>query len=244
MKGSIVYRFETPIYLSSILYVNLIQKYSCINNCRFCGRPRNKRDIEKPNIYEKKAKSFLYLEKSPKVETVLKEINKKLKKEDKEIAFVGLGEPLIYLSKIIDVTKKLKKKYPNIKIRVDTNGATKAINENPLQVAKSLEKAGLDEIRVSVNAINKEEYNKLCRPKFKDSFNNLIRFVRTLNESKIDTYISFVVGFSDKIVKTRPKKDYIKFAKKLGINKKKIILRNYIDINIKGGMKNGNSKRI
>ena len=237
MKGNIVYRFKTPIYPSNILYVNLIQGYSCVNNCRFCGRPRNKKDIGKPNIYEKKAKSCLYLEKSPEVETVFKKIDKKIKKNDKEIAFIGLGEPLIYLSKIINIIKKLKKKYPKIKIRIDTNGVTKAINENPFKVAKSLEKAGLDEIRISVNASNKKEYNKLCRPKFKDSFNNLIKFVKALNNSDFYTYISFVIGFSDKTVKTRSKKDYIKFAKKLGINKKKIILRNYVDININGGIR-------
>jgi TatD family-associated radical SAM protein len=232
MKGKIVYRFETPVYPTNILYVNIIKSYSCVNDCRFCGRPRNKKDIGKPNIYEKKANSFLYLKESPSVKQVLNEINKGIKKDDEEIAFIGLGEPLIYLKKITTIIRELKNKYPKIKVRIDTNGATKEINNNPFKVASVLEKAGLDQIRISVNAINKEEYDILCRPKFKDAFENLIKFVKSLNKSKVNTYVSFVVGFNEGIVKTRPKKDYVDFALSVGIKEKNIILRDYVEVNM------------
>ena len=230
MKGKIVYRFETPVYPANILYINLIKNYSCVNNCRFCGRPRSKKDIGKPNIYEKKANSSLYLKESPTEKEVLTEIKKKIKKDDEEIAFIGLGEPLIYLDKILKITKELKIRYPKIRIRVDTNAATSKINENPTKVAEDLEKAGLDEIRISLNAINQKEYNNLCRPLFNNAFNKIKQFIKALSKTKIKTCVSFVVGFQDEKVKTRPKKDYIKFAQSLGINKKNIILRDYVNI--------------
>ena len=53
----ITYRFETPVYPSNILYVNVISQYHCTNNCRFCSRPRNGIP-DSDNIYEKKAGTF------------------------------------------------------------------------------------------------------------------------------------------------------------------------------------------
>lgn len=229
-EGKIAYRFDTPIYPSNILYINLIARYSCVNDCKFCGRPRKEEDIGKSNIYEKKAKAFLYLEKSPSIKFILEEIKEEIKDDDKEIAFIGLGEPLIYLSKILKIVKKLKSDYPNIRVRIDTNGATKEIDKNPIKVARDLEKAGLDEIRVSVNAINQEEYNLLCCPKFKDAFPKLIEFVKVLSKSRVDTFVSFVVGFKDEILRSRSKEDYMKFALSLGVKKQNIILRDYINI--------------
>ena len=67
MKGKIAYRFETPVYPSNILYVNLVDNYRCVNNCLFCSRPKKERDIGKPNIYERKAGSFLFLPKTPSI---------------------------------------------------------------------------------------------------------------------------------------------------------------------------------
>ncbi len=239
MRGKIVYRFETPAYPGKILYINLIKNYSCVNDCRFCGRPRSKKDVGKPNIYEKKANSFLYLEKSPTEKEVLAEVEKEIKKDDQEIAFIGLGEPLIYLDKILEITKELKIKYPEIKVRADTNAATQDINKNPVKVAKDLERSGIDEIRISLNAINQKEYNDLCRPSFNDAFNKIKEFIKALNKTKIKTCVSFVVGFQDEKVKTRSKKDYLEFAQSLGINKKNVNRRDYINID-----QNGNSKGV
>ncbi|MBW2982592.1 radical SAM protein, partial [Candidatus Woesearchaeota archaeon] len=144
---ALTYRFETPKYPGNILYVNLITGYSCTNDCLFCSRPRTKKDIGKPNIYEKKAGSFLYLSKSPTVEEVMCSIDSEIKEDDQEIAIIGLGEPLIYLPKVVEVIRIVKEKY-DIKTRIDTNGLVKCLYENPTEI---LEKSGLDEIRISLN---------------------------------------------------------------------------------------------
>ena len=136
MKGKIVYRFTSPVYPANILYVNLIEKYSCTNNCLFCSQPRTKEEFNKNNIYEKKAGSNLYLDKSPSVEKVLQEIDKNIRLDDQEIAFIGLGEPLIYLTKIIEIIKKIKAKHPKIKTRIDTNGTIKSIYKDATKQLK------------------------------------------------------------------------------------------------------------
>lgn len=223
-KGKITYRFETPAYPGNILYVNLIKRYSCTNNCLFCSRPRTKQDVGKENIYEKKAGSFLYLSRSPSVERVLEEVDKDIKPSDKEVAIIGLGEPLIELLKVIKVIKGIKDKY-DIQVRIDTNGFARCKYNDPVQ---RLEDAGLDELRISLNAINEKEYNILCRPKFDNTFPNLINFVRNAANSNIETYVSFVARFDSKIAKSRTKQEYIDFATSLGVKPKNVIIRDYI----------------
>jgi len=222
--GKIAYRFETPAYPGNILYVNLIANYSCTNDCLFCSRPRGKEEIGKINIYEKKAGSFLYLENSPSVNDILNSIGSEIRANDKEIAIIGLGEPLIYLSKVIEVARQIKKKY-DIRVRIDTNGSAGCMHKDAV---KRLRKVGVDEIRISLNAVNAEDYNKLCRPKFKNVFDGVVGFIKKCVDSKIDTYVSFVVGFGAKGLRRRTCKEYIDFAKSLGVPEGNIILRDYV----------------
>lgn len=224
MKGKIVYKFKTPIYPANILYVNLIGNYKCINNCRFCSRPRTKKDIGKPNIYEKKANSFLYLKKSPSVKEVMNSIDKEVNNDVEEIAIIGLGEPLIYFPKVVQLIKKIKERY-KVKVRIDTNGLVKFLFKNP---AKQLRESGLDEIRISVNATNEEDYQKLCRPPYKNAFKKIVEFIKDCLKERIDTRISFIIGFKDREVKTLSKKEYLKFARSIGMKNKKVIFRDYV----------------
>lgn len=226
VMNNITYRFSTPIYPSNILYVNIVANYNCINDCVFCSRPRNKKDFGKENIYEQKAGTSLYLKKSPSFNEIKKQIDKNIQKNDKELAIIGLGEPLIYLPKVLQIIKYVKSKY-NVKIRVDTNGLVNCIYKN---AAKRLKNAGLDEIRISLNAINEKDYNKLCRSKYKNAFPKLIDFIKECIKEKIDTHVSFVINYKNKKLKidTSNKNNFIKFAKSIGIKKENIILRNYV----------------
>lgn len=230
-EGKIVYKFTSPAYPNpNILYINLISKYSCVNDCLFCSRPRSEEDFGKPNIYEKKAQSFLYLSRPPSVKRILGELGKEIGKSTEEIAIIGLGEPLIYFDKVVRLLKEIKKRYPESKgfdfrTRIDTNGQVLLWEKNAV---KKLEGAGLDEIRISLNAVNEKEYNQLCRPKNKNAFRSIARFLKECNKSKINTFVSFVVNFEHAGIKERPKKECIRFARSLGIKRKNIILRKYI----------------
>ncbi|MBU2561812.1 MAG: radical SAM protein [Nanoarchaeota archaeon] len=225
MKGKIVYRFETPVYPANILYVNLIASYSCVNDCLFCSRPRDEKQIGKPNIYERKAGSFLFLPQNPSIDKVMGSIESEIRQDDSELAIIGLGEPLIYLPKVVEVIRRVKERY-GIRTRVDTNGLVKCMYDDP---ADRLREAGLDEIRISLNAINEPEYEMLCQPKLTNAFPNLIGFVRECVDSGIDTYVSFVVGFERERIRKRTKEEYARFAESLGIRPDHIILRVYVE---------------
>ncbi len=224
MTGKIAYRFETPAYPGNVLYVNLVANYSCINDCLFCSRPRDKEEFGKPNIYEKKAESSLFLPKSPSIDEIMDSINSEIREDDQELAIIGLGEPLIYLPKVVDVIKRVREKY-GVRTRVDTNGLVKSMYENPTE---QLVEAGLDEIRISFNAVTEEEYNQLCRPKVKNAFPNLVDFVRECASSEIDTSVSFVVGFHQEGMRRRTNQEYVDFALSLGVKEENIILRKYV----------------
>ena len=225
MKGAIAYRFETPVYPGNILYVNVVEKYHCTNNCRFCSRPRDGIPGQK-NIYEEKAGVNLYLPEAPTIDKVMRNIRKNIREDDKELAIIGLGEPLHQFDLILKIIEKTKAKY-DIKTRVDTNGFTFGIGRD----VESLVKAGLDEIRISLNAINKEEYNALCRPIYSIMFNPfLTEFIQDCNKSSIDTFVSFVVNFRDEEtgISTRTREEYIAFAKTLGLDEKQVIIREFV----------------
>lgn len=239
-EGSIVYSFATPYDpKADILYINVVPKYSCVNSCRFCSRIDAMKG--KPNIYEQKAGVKLYLSKSPSVDEVVKEIDSKRKRDifrrTKEVAFVGLGEPLLKFELVKDSIKGIREIGYKGKIRLDTNGLVKCwygyfpfgcleiIERYP---TKELRQAGLDEIRISVNATSEEEYQELCRPPYDNAFRNLCDFVRDCIKAGIKTKASFVTNFEDRKVKSKTPKEYKNFAISLGIKPKDVILRKYV----------------
>ncbi|MHC4479185.1 MAG: hypothetical protein ACYTEL_26485 [Planctomycetota bacterium] len=230
-QGKIVYRFTSPAHPANILYVNLIGRYSCPNDCLFCGRPRLGREEWHPNVYEQKAGTSLYLPESPPLYEVLDAIGEEIRPDDEELAIVGLGEPLIYLQKVCEVVKSVGERYPyhDIRTRVDTDGVAACRHDNAVW---RLNNAGLDEIRIALNAVNNEDYIQLCRPKLeaKDPFSFLVGFVQECLGTHIRTKVSFVIDFESKDdgVKTRPKDEYATFAASLGIPLEDVIWRDYV----------------
>lgn len=225
-EGKIAYRFSTPVYPGDIVYVNLVNNYECVNDCSFCSRPRTKADVGKPNIYEQKAGTSLHLKRSPTVEQIMQAVESEIREGDQEVAIIGLGEPLIHLQKVAEVIRRIKEKH-SIKTRLDTNGLVKCIHpdEDP---AKLLKDSGLDEIRISLNATNEDEYNALCRPRFKNAFQNLINFIQDCQSLGIDTHVSFVVNYQADNISSKSKQEYQNFATSLGIESNHIIFREYI----------------
>jgi len=240
-EGAITYSFATPHDQdANIIYVNVIPGFKCVNLCRFCSRPDAV--AGKPNIYEEKAGTSLYLPVAPSVEEVTNEVRADLFENDyktDEIAIVGLGEPLLQFELVRDFIKAIREYGYEKNIRIDTDGLVKcwygtmydAIDANGRDPACELRQAGLDEIRISVNAINEDEYKALCRPTFDDSddaFGKLCEFVGDCISEGIDTKASFVTGFEDDEVKSRTPGEYTDFAVSLGIKPDNVILRKYI----------------
>lgn len=237
---ALTYSFSSPYEPNAqILYVNVVPKYSCTNHCRFCSRTDAINGEQ--NIYEQKAGANLYLPRAPSVDEVVTaiETNRKrgLFRRTKEIAFVGLGEPLLQFETVRDSIKCLRDKGYSGKIRIDTNGQVKCwyhpfqfgclelIERDP---AKELRESGLDEIHISLNAISEIEYQQLCKPQYGPAFGKVCEFLRDCIKQRIKTKASFVTDFEDKEVRSRSAEEYTSFAVSLGINVKNVILRRYI----------------
>jgi len=221
MLSNIVYRYSSR---STKLYVNLIEKYNCTNQCLFCGRPQNDLPLGEGNIYE--PGFSLFLEKLPSFDKIIHSIESELKNSDEYLSFVGLGEPLLNLQIVLDVIRTVKQRF-DIKTNINTNGAAGMLYDNPV---KQLENAGLDRISISLNAINESEYNYLCTPKLNNSFDYITAFIKECNKSSIDTYISFILGYQNNDFKVRTQQEYLEFALTLGLTEQQINWREYHSI--------------
>jgi TatD family-associated radical SAM protein len=222
--GKILYTFSTPQQRGrQTLYVNSVGRYACVNSCRFCGR---KAAIEgKPNIYEKKAGGSLYLPKAPLAEDILPLAKERIRKSaPNEIVFVGLGEPLLNFPAVLDSIRGLRSFGYSGEISLNTNGAVARWEDMPVQ----LKEAGLDSVRVSLNAVNSVEYNELCMPKDKDAFFRVCRFLQQSMKCGINVFASFVVGFEEGKIKTKPFRHYRAFALMQGVKLPNILQREYV----------------
>jgi TatD family-associated radical SAM protein len=157
----------------------------------------------------------LKLEHEPSTYEVIQELQNVINRRHwPEVVFCGFGQPTIRLNEVIEVTKWIKKYHSNV-VRIDTNGQEYLLNPRR-QVVEKLKEAGVDKVSVSMNADNKELYNKICRPKFENAFDSILEFVEK-SRNVFDTEITFVtVQEVDKIKMERlAKKMKVKLRERL-----------------------------
>ena len=97
--------------LDGKVYINLTN--SCTNDCIFCIRSI-KDDVVGANL-------FLNTE-NVNADDVIKQLEALQDKLSDEIIFCGYGEPMLKLDVLKQVAKYIKEKYPDKKLRVNTNG--------------------------------------------------------------------------------------------------------------------------
>ena len=169
-------------FLDGKPYINMTN--ACTNACVFCVRDQ-KEDVQGAKLWLDKDNIL--------ANDVIKQIE--LKKDVilncSEIVFCGYGEPLIRVDEVVRVSKYLKEKYPNLKIRINTNGHANAIHKRNV----ALELAPyIDIISVSLNAQNEEVYNKISNPKIENAYEEVKRFIRACVEAKVNTTASVVAN--------------------------------------------------
>ena len=134
------------------LYVNMTNRCPCA--CEFCIRR---------NADGAYGSDSLWLEHEPTVEEVLEAIRAAEPEKRDELVFCGYGEPTERLGDLLAVARRVRAAWPDLPIRVNTNGLSDLIAGRP--TAASF--AGLvDVLSVSLNAATAEEYVALCHPKF------------------------------------------------------------------------------
>ena len=144
------------------IYINLTNRCNC--DCVFCLR--QKKEMAKD--------SSLWLEREPTTEEVEKELSAVPREIIKEIVFCGFGEPTLRLDELIELLTFLKKNFPEIPTRLNTNGLGELAHGKNI----SEKFAGiLDTISISLNAATAEKYFKLTRAEYGEkSFEAMLNF--------------------------------------------------------------------
>jgi len=157
--GKISDRGEIAYQIRDSLYLNITNR--CTNRCWFCVRFQTS--------YVKGHN--LKLKDEPSVEEIISAIGDP--KKYKEIVFCGLGEPLLRLDVVKRVSQWIKQR--GCKVRINTNGQGNLINQrNILPELKDI----VDSLSISLDAEDKEKYEKICKPVFKDAFDGVISFIK------------------------------------------------------------------
>ena len=167
-------------WLENSLYLNITNQ--CSNNCWYCFR-NFKQGVDNFN---------LKLAKEPDTSEIISELKKFLPgKHWNEAVFCGFGEPTARLDVLLEISRWIKKNYPNIPIRLDTNGHGYALNKGR-DVAKELKDSGFSKTSVSLNGHNKETYNENCRPRLERGFEAVLEFIQKAKASDLEVEVSAV----------------------------------------------------
>lgn len=153
---------ETITYvINNKLYINLTNK--CNLHCAFCQRERERNFMVKGY--------WVWVSRDPSVEEIIREIGNPKKYE--EVVFCGYGEPTLRFSALKEIAKWVKEK--GGRVRVDTNGLM--FTFLPREKLKEL-KGLVDVWSVSLNAPDKETYDRVCRPAQANAFEMVIDFIK------------------------------------------------------------------
>lgn len=164
------------------VYINLTN--ACTNSCVFCLREQ-KDDVCGLNMWHDEnytlqdiISQFLTYNPTP-----------------QNVVFCGYGEPFLKKDMMKAFAQYLRENYPEIKIRVNTNGHANAIYKtNVMEEFKGL----LDEVSVSLNSDNSKQYNEICQPKIENAYESVKEFLKCCKNAGIKTYASIVTGFDER----------------------------------------------
>ncbi len=173
-------RSETFAYIvGDGIYLNLTNR--CTNDCIFCLR--NNGDT----AYGSES---LWLKREPEPYEVFSAVEEIFFDGCKGFVFCGYGEPTCRLNALAETAALLKQKYPNIPIRLNTNGQSELINgKDSTELLFGL----VDSVSISLNSATREEYDRLCRPVFgAKAYDAMLEFGRSC-VGKIDNVIFSVV---------------------------------------------------
>ena len=173
-SGRIAYTIQNRLYL------NITNQ--CSNRCFFCVRGKEDRD------YIIKGYN-LKLAYEPSEAEIIAAVGDMSRYD--EIVFCGYGEPTYRLDTLLYVAGCLKEK--GARLRLNTNGHGSLINGRDI----TSDLAGyVDIVSVSLNAPNKDRYNKICKPENPNrAFDAMLDFVRKC-KAKIPEVVLSVVDVS------------------------------------------------
>lgn len=164
------------------VYVNLTN--ACTNSCVFCLREQ-KDDV---------CGAQMWHDDNYTLDDIIEQF-KNYSPTPKNVVFCGYGEPFLKKDMMKAFAQYLRENYPEIKIRVNTNGHANAIYKtNVVDEFKGL----IDSFSISLNASNSEQYDEICNPKIDNAYEEVKAFIKACVNAGIDVSTSVVTGFDEK----------------------------------------------
>lgn len=179
MANVLVYELDGKIY------INLTNK--CTNDCIFCLR-KDKDDV--------KGQTLWLDDENCTAQDVIAQFEEILRikpdNDNSEVIFCGYGEPLLKLDVLKEVAKYIKEKYPQTKIRINTNGHANYVYKR--DIVPEL-KGLIDTISVSLNGESSSEYDELSQPVFEGAYDEVKKFIKSCADNGFETVASVVEGY-------------------------------------------------
>ena len=175
-----------PVYkVGSGLYINLTN--ACQNACVFCVRDYASAVGEAES---------LWLDHEPTAQETLERFRAMMAEDVyTEAVFCGFGEPTLRLEALLAVAEGIKKEWPALSVRLNTNG------QGSLEAGRDItpELAGVvDCVSISLNAATAEEYVRVCRPAAGETaFGAMLAFAQAAQAAGMETILSIVEGETD-----------------------------------------------
>ena len=163
------------------VYVNLTN--ACTNSCIFCLRS------QKDDVCGRE----MWHDDNYTLEDIIEQFNN-YKASAKEVVFCGYGEPFLKKDMMKDFCNYLRKNYPQIKIRVNTNGHANAIYKT--NIAEEF-KGLIDSVSISLNSDNEKQYNEICKPSIENAYSAMLDFAKSCKDVGMEVSMSIVTNFDD-----------------------------------------------
>lgn len=180
------------------LYINLTNRCPC--SCTFCIRSHA------DGAY---GSDSLWLEREPEAAEVLDGIAKRMTADVREIVFCGYGEPMERADDVSFIGRELKRLYPDVTVRLNTNGLGDKINGRE---TAPLLKGAVDIVSVSLNSGSREDYNAVTRPRWEDSFEAMLKFAENCKK-----YVPKVMFTVVDVISEREIEESREISRRLGI---------------------------
>lgn len=148
------------------LYINLTNRCPCA--CAFCIR-KNTDHVGNGNY-------SLWLEHEPDFGEIMNAFSGLNPSKYSEAVFCGFGEPTEALDMLIKTARHLKDNFPELPLRINTNGLGSLINGRDITPLFS---SLIDRISISLNTPDEIDYYNLVKPRFGiKSFHAMLDFAK------------------------------------------------------------------
>jgi len=159
------------------LYLNITNR--CTADCVFCIKRYS------DGVYGYN----LRLSKEPTLPEIIKELSEQELSKYKEVVFTGLGEPLVRLDVVLEISNWLKVR--GIPVRLDTIGHAKLLYPDR-NVAMELAESGIKVVSISLNAQDSSTYNQLCDPRYIHAYEKMLEFATDVSGSGMELRFTVV----------------------------------------------------